>query len=126
MVVLGEYRYLNDEYDLDDVVLVVGGNVGYLATGLKENERKNHYKNFIEFGEDVNEEEIQEYWDLSPNEIDEIYETTKLKIDNKTYKVINWEEVKTIRESDIYKDIKKEEEQQEKDKAYDSRNSLFI
>lgn len=126
MVVLGENRYLNEEYDLDDVVLVVGGDVGYLATRLKENERKNHYKNFIEFGEDVNEEEIQEYWYLSPNEIDEIYETTKLKIDNKTYKVINWEEVKTIRESDIYKDIKKEEEQQEKDKAYDSRNSLFI
>ena len=126
MVVLGENRYLNEEYDLDDVVLVVGGNVGYLATRRKEHERKNHYKNFIEFGEDVNEEEIQEYWYLSPNEIDEIYETTKLKIDNKTYKVINWEEVKTIRESDIYKDIKKEEEQQEKDKAYDSRNSLFI
>lgn len=126
MVVLGKNRYLNEEYDLDDVVLVVGGNVGYLATRLKEHERKNHYKNFLFFGEDVNEEEIQEYWDLSPNEIDEIYETTKLKIDNKTYRVINWEEVKTIRESDIYKDIKKEEEQQEKDKAYDSRNSLFI
>ena len=109
----------DEDYNLEDVLLIICGETGFLikCSLCMTNEAANVlFKNY---------EEDTTKWELvDPDK--ETLETIYYDGHYNEIYIMNSETVAYIEDTEPYFTRKKEEEQQEKDKAYDSRNSLFI